>query len=75
MSKQLSSRHFDFGEDDFLSLTYFSTFSPLVGLWAPKGPSPPISTTLEALVLRVMHTKFGHNWSRTFRGDVENVKC
>ena len=33
----------------------------------------PICTTLEARVLRAMHTKFGQNWSRTFRGDVENV--
>ena len=36
-------------------------------------PPPLIWTTLEALVLRAMHTMFGQNWPRNFRGDVENM--
>ena len=28
----------------------------------------------KTLVLMVVHTKFGLNWHRTFRGDVENVE-
>ena len=40
-------------------------------LWAPVPPPlTPIFTTSEALVLRVMHTKYGQNWSITFRGNV-----
>ena len=47
----------------------FTRFIPPYGaLW---GPSPPICTTFEALVQRVMHTKFGQNWPSSFRGDVE----
>ena len=49
---------------------YFIRFPPCM---APKGPSPLICTSLEALVLRVMHTKFGQDWVRTFRVEVENI--
>ena len=38
----------------------------------PRGTAP---NYLEALVLRVMHTKYGQNRLSNFRGDIENVKC
>ena len=28
---------------------------------------------MRALVLKIMHTKFGQDWPNTFRGDVKNI--
>ena len=52
-------------------LCKFYTFPPLfVPLRNSSGAQPQTS---KSLVLRFMHTKFGQNWSRTFRRDVENM--
>ena len=67
-------------ENSYLRGTYFSKFDTISPLFGPLSncsgaqiPHTPICTTMEAHVLRVMHTKFGQNWARTFRVDVENM--
>ena len=34
---------------------------------------PPNCTNIKSLVLRVMHTKFGHNWPTTFKRNARKM--
>ena len=54
------------GDDENL---YSNLFVPLV---VPNTP-PPFCTTINLLVIRVVHNKFDQNWAITFRVDVENI--
>ena len=67
--QQLSCSHFSFGEYLKFDLI-LPVFAPL---WAPKGHSSLLCTSMDAVDPRVMHTKFGKNLPSTFREDVENT--